>query len=611
MPLIQPGFLMYLEATAVSAKKTLLAVSGQTSCSAEANAERDLRQIFKELGYSLPLSINRLEHRSEETKELFTYHINPSDWVKHWMETDPKILGGYKGDPLENFKSFWTVYQKQHGSHQVFQTHGNHLERVIPLLLHGDEGRAVKRTNYFVTSIESPLGSLSDDNLHCSCQQALNNRQGLPSYGFDAGGLSDETLGLARNMVTNYKGHSYLSRFLLFGVGGWIYKSHPEIIDKLLNEVALDFQQLFQHGVTLSNGMTVFASLVSIKGDMDFHKKTAKLSRSYANLGSVNLIEICHQCLAGGSDFAFEDYNETPAWTQSLYVQRPWNEDPYFSVIPFDAATPERALQGDLMHVFKLGVGRDIVGGVVILLLRKGFFDIEGESKDIRVRFVRAHSHFALWCKAERKTPGLRSFSKSFFNMLSLVSAPWVNAKASDTILLLEWLVFYLKLNIRTPAVAGHELLLHQMLQLCESGLALRMVHHHPLWLERDCARFLYVNMMTVLRAYAFLGKRAIEMNIRAFIQKPKLHALHHLAWTIKTQLEAGATLIASPQMNACDCNEDFIGRISRLSRRVGFRMCDLHVCERYFLKVSSLLKKRQDNRMAQPRKTIRKFRRR
>lgn len=374
----------------------------------------------------------------------------------------------------------------------------------------------------------------------------------------------------------------------------WVdYKKHPEIIEKLLLEVSLNLKELFEKGVTLSNGTVVYAAVVSIKGDMDFHKKVMNLTRSYSNLGRVNQIAICHACLAGKAEYPFEDFSETPLWSQTCYISRPWESDPYLTLIPIDKLAHERALQGDMMHILKLGIGRDIVGSVRIILLRKGFFDFDDMSKDIRFRFQRAYSSFNLYCQAQGKSAGLRSFSKAFFNMSSLVSAPWANSKASDTILLLQWLVFVLKLQISTPHVDGYNSLLSQMLQLCQSSLELRMVHTHPLWLERDCATHLYVSMMTVLRAYAFLGKRTMEFNIRAFIQKPKLHALHHIAFGLKTQLLSGALLIMNPQINGCDVNEDYLGRISRLSRRVGFRMCDLHVCERYFLKVSSLLRQR------------------
>lgn len=180
-----------------------------------------------------------------------------------------------------------------------------------------------------------------------------------------------------------------------------------------------------------------------------------------------------------------------------------------------------------------------------------------------------------------------------FFNMTSMISAPWASCKGSDSMILLEWLVFLLKLNIRNPAVRGHEQLLRNMLQVCGSCLGLKMVHTHGLWLERPSAKQLYVHIMTILRGYTMLGRAALQLHMQAFIQKPKQHALHHIGCQLKKQLLVGATLITNPQRNACEINEDYMGRISRLSRRVGFRLCNLRVCQRYFLKVVALLRKR------------------
>ena len=459
------------------------------------------------------------------------------------------------------------------------------------------------------------MGARPDPTLRCDCSQQLTRRQGMPSYGVGSSDVNPAHLDAARKMVTNYKGHSYLSRFLLFGMGGWVYKKRDDITQFLLSEVARGVDNLFENGVQLSTGEVIYGAVVACKGDMDFHKKIAGLSRSYKNVGSVNEIEICALCLAGGPDYAFEDYSETPAWASSMYEARPWQPDrpPYFGRLPFDALAPERVLAPDLFHNFKLGTGRDVVGGIVVVLLRLGFFDHAGASKDITQRFKRAYSNFALWCKVTGKRAALHSFSKGFFAMKSLVSAPWAQSKGSDTVLLLEWLQFLLQLQICDPVVAGHESLLRSFKQVCDAGLGLRLVHHHGLFLERDCARLLYINLMTLLRGYSFLGRRrCLEIGYRAFIQKPKLHALHHQAFALKSALERGQVLILSPQATACEVNEDFIGRVSTLSRRVGFRMCDLHVCERMFLKVNALLHKRRKgtgvNHATKPLKRKRRF---
>lgn len=252
------------------------------------------------------------------------------------------------------------AYKQSHPGHEVFAKHGHHLSQVVPLMFHGDEGRAVKKTNYFLTSVESPIGAVEDPSLRCTCKHDLRSRLGIPNYGEDAGNLSPAALHRARQQITNFKGHSYLSRFLLFGIGGWVYKKRQYIIDELLSIIASDMVDLFNKGVRLSSGDVVFGALVATKGDLDFQKRLMNLERCYSRLGTVNPAGICHLCLAGNGSWPFEDFKEEPAWKETLFQVRPWPEDnpPSMSLVPYDHRKPEAVIHPDLFHTVKVGIGR-------------------------------------------------------------------------------------------------------------------------------------------------------------------------------------------------------------------------------------------------------------
>ena len=363
------------EATAASAQKSWHSLD-QGKCQDYNNASRVIHERMEKLGYSLPIPIHETEHHSElpDTHRLTTFHILPEDWVKYWMVECPELLCGWNGGPKENVTAFWRAFQSHHPSHEVFSKHAGRLDQVVPLLLHGDEGRAVKRTNYLVLSIESPLGSLDDPTVRCTCCNDLRKRSGLPTYGTDADVLDPEVLAMCRRQTTNFKGHSYLSHFLLFGMGGWIYKRHPHIVDTLLTETMTSLNKLFTEGVSTANG-TFYAAIIGIKGDLDFHKVMC-LTRGYSNIGTKVDKELCHLCKAGATNVPFEDYSDSPTWEQTLHLERPWsvNDPPVLANLHFDENCPEEMLQPDLFHITKLGVGRDIVGGILILLLRLKFF---------------------------------------------------------------------------------------------------------------------------------------------------------------------------------------------------------------------------------------------
>lgn len=313
---------------------------------------------MKKLGYSLPIPDQVRNHVVErpDAQQVKTHHLKMEDWLKYLMDEHPTLLGGNHDD----FEAFWRLYELQHSTHEIYSQHRDRLRNVIPVFLHGDEGRAVKRTNFFVLSFETPFGSLADPKTACTCCDDLRMRTDLPSYGSDAGGVDQQLLDICRQQSTNYKGHSYLSRFLLFGIGGWMYKKHPVVVETLVEEVITSLRTLFVEGFVTKNGATMYAACIGIKGDLEFHKKIMDLQRSYANVGTTNLKEICHLCLAGGVGVAFEDYSETPRFLRTMFAQRPWSEDnpPSVTKIPFDRNAPERILQAGCFSYSQAGCGK-------------------------------------------------------------------------------------------------------------------------------------------------------------------------------------------------------------------------------------------------------------
>ena len=271
--------------------------------------------------------------------------------LKSWVDGP----GSAKG----NFEAFWAAYRTQHPNHKVYTTHSARLQNVVPILLHGDEGRALKRTNYLVFAMESPLGSLNDPDVQngCTCSADLATVRNLPSYGSERPTLSPEHFEISKKQVTNYTGHSYLSHCLLFGVAGWLYKKEPHIVDALFAAVTNDLTELFYNGVQVSNSETFYGAVINIKGDMAFHKSTMSLTRSYSNVTAGTEVPICHACAAGSPGVAFEDVTEDPCWVPTLFFERPWPQDnpPVLSRIPYDDNCPEQLLCGDIFHVHKLG----------------------------------------------------------------------------------------------------------------------------------------------------------------------------------------------------------------------------------------------------------------
>lgn len=137
------------QATAASMKRAVHAYErGQSADDANTkNAERDCQKLISRHGLMLPIPVQSMDHECKLpiAQKMTTYHIRPEDWLTYWLENNPEILGG-PGNAEDNFHAFWKLYEATHPSHKVFERHSGHLNRVVPICVHGDEGRAVKKT---------------------------------------------------------------------------------------------------------------------------------------------------------------------------------------------------------------------------------------------------------------------------------------------------------------------------------------------------------------------------------------------------------------------------------------------------------------------------------
>ena len=70
----------------------------------------------------------------------------------------------------------------------------------------------------------------------------------------------------------------------------------------------------------------------------------------------------------------------------------------------------------------------------------------------------------------------------------------------------------------------------------------------------------------------------------------PKLHMLHHSAMRMRQECEKAA-YCTNPLSESVQMQEDFIGRPSRISRRVGDRVLHLRVLQRSLIAHEAALK--------------------
>lgn len=572
-------------------------------------AERDLHNKFCKWGLSLPVPIEDVVHQCGKTVHT-THWVKPSTWVQNLMKLHPECLtGGFKKEKDIQFqlRSFWRYFEAVHPEHLVFKTHRHRLDRVLPLALFGDEGRGPKRGQFLIWSMESILG-ISDYSRGqtCTCKAKLRCMPKVDeTVSGDAMEISDdeyEQFLRAKKQSTNNTHHSYLTRHVLFGLPSFIYKSHPVIEYTHIQLLVKDLENLFTSGVHAGRASADdvwFGAVLGSKGDFKHQTAIGNLDRSYHSIGVTAGNLMCSHCLAGAEGIPFERTDFSPVWESTLHSNRPWTLVPDLCAIPYDPSKPEHLLKFDLFHLYKVGLGRDLAGSAVIVWCRLGFWDdpdpTSCDSKNIDQRLERAHSSFKLFCLQAKKSPGLRSFTRTFFNASTQAHSPWSNSKGSDTMLLLHWLCWFAKLHIQMPTDASrnHQHMLKLFVHTAEASFDMfDIVYSHGLWLDRSCTKVLYLKVMQLLKGYQALATEALKLKVAAWGLKPKFHALHHVSFDLRSQLLHNCKICLNPVVWGNEQNEDTIGRVSRLSKLVSVRTITRRVLNRYFLKKRALLKR-------------------
>eukprot|EP00439_Symbiodinium_sp_Y106_P014782 s1931_g2.t1 len=350
---------------------------------AEGNASRDVHDMLSTFNLGLRVPRECITYAVDTGEApIHLPWIRPSQWVSYLVATHPEAMFGTTTQVGDQLQAFWECYRESHPGHQVFAS--SRLRRTIPLLLHGDEGRYLKRSNYLITTVESCLGRPASKMQCCTCKADPV----LSRYN-DLDVEPHPKRARASKQHCNSTGHPYLSKFLCCGMATKEYKEHPELMFEAFRLLAEDLEDLCSNGVEIHGHGRFYGGFLGLKGDMAFHHKIGHLTRSYRNLGKERDLAMCHLCNAGEEHVPFESVEDTPAWEDTFCVSEPWPEDdpPDLSSIPFDPLCRPAMFRLDVFHLWKVGLGRDLVGSGVADLQPTGegmFHGVHGKQQVAR-----------------------------------------------------------------------------------------------------------------------------------------------------------------------------------------------------------------------------------
>ena len=259
------------------------------------------RTVFKhKLGLNIPFTKSECGGNGE----LFEW-IRPSDYIK-FMDQNSKlqlILGAPTvAQAAPALELFWKRYEAINPSHQAFQRAREGrlvLNQTLPFYFHADEGRTLKKKPVFIIQWQPCCGKgVGRKNSDASIKARLEELRLQP----------------------NFKGHTFVTRFLAGLLLGSSYADKPQVLSHLIEHVCLDMKDLGDNGVQLSQGH-LWLCPIGNKGDWSYLVQVANLTRSYRNAPKRASSKapnkcICHLCMAGAAAFPYEDM----CFAQNIYL---------------------------------------------------------------------------------------------------------------------------------------------------------------------------------------------------------------------------------------------------------------------------------------------------
>ena len=125
----------------------------------------------------------------------------------------------------------------------------------------------------------------------------------------------------------------------------------------------------------------------------------------------------------------------------------------------------------------------------------------------------------------------------------------------------------------------------------------LRALYRAGFWIPKEQGIRLSNLFLVFLKCYQLATAQCRERHMNRFALVPKCHMLHHTAIRMRSESQA-ANYCTNPLSESVQIQEDFIGRPSRLSRRVNINTLHLRVLQRSLIAHEFALKAAdRDNR--------------
>lgn len=538
------------------------------------NGERDCHRLMaKRYRLSLPVSKSILDVKDPALQLPI---IRFREWMTFLLQQNCLhiLCGLVKADARRQFailEAFWERFRCQHPDHPIYARAARGevtLGKVVPLYLHGDEGRSKRRTAFLILNLHSPLGR----GILPGLQKPLHDRRAYIK------------------MLPNFVGHSYCNRFLVSALPKSAYSGkNAYVMDVLLKAVPEELDFMANTGVQ-HGGEQYHAVCLGVVGDWPWLCKSGNLGRSFMNVQKHRTANgdaggagdgggrqgrecggICHLCCAGQPPFPFEQIgSRQPTWLGSVFSQCPFLTRSPFEILDHCPGKLAAFWHFDFFHTWHLGVAKHYLSSILAVLS-----SWENDAT-VDARFESLSTQYLSFCKQTGRQAHCQRITKELLNWVSTTQFPsgsWHKGDLSTS--LMAWIEAKFvseQWQDETLRIAGEAA---QSINEC-----IRMMYSGPAWLSPTDARQIGELGLRFLRRYNKLAVMANRQGKRFWLVMPKAHSLHHIFLSLVQDSQRGFCL--NPLCTSVQQDEDFIGRGSRLSRHVSSVQCAQRVVDRY-----------------------------
>lgn len=522
------------------------------------NSERDVQRLVKVQKTKLDLPISCLQASGEKVP-----WISATAWIRYIVKHGlwHRLAGLSDADrhlSPQIWKQFWRQYQILCPHFGLFLEEGVDYGNLAAFYIHGDEGRTLKKNGLMVTTLQSVLG-----------------------FGFDTKRLKRGNNG-DFVLRPNYVGNTLTTRFVCTAIPKVLYESNSNVFHEAMDVLSQDLQQLFHIGVYDEVTKETFRiCVIAVKGDWPYLTKLGRFTRSFNTTVKRGTERTkpkgtCHLCLAGQDGFPCEEIKTyKPAWLSTVGVKLPWDVTPSVMKYLFhDLNGPSAFFQPDPWHTFHLGVGKAYVASTVQVCLQ---FIPE---PNLECKWLWLTRHYKAYCKQTHRQPHITKITPVLMSYGDKTGAVGAWSKGALTSNFMRWIPWLLQ-DLQVDGDRIMEKIFEGARQI---NSFFSYLFSSPAFLNKD--ERLYISSLSAgfLGIYADLAQVFFDQGKQhLYPLYPKLHALHHLSIRLRSDAcEFGMSM--SPLLTACQQDEDVIGRISRLSRRVSARRTMERTLLRYLI---------------------------